>query len=347
MSSKRKRQREKRRTDRTRREAFVALEEGNPARARRIIERAIDAWPNNARSWFDRGRILLASGEPEEALGSFRRALELAPTWTAPRERLVALAGLDAVPEEYRPPPSIPAFDDDGEPPPDLGRTEPYDWIELEDEALRRGAVTLPALLGNDERAALAEIARETPLRSALPLRVLPVANPSRIASLREELYWRVAPIVRAYCEAIERDCIAPRAWSGWPEREAFLGGSPPPPAAIDLEPGVLHRLHPGGREADAMPLRALLVLEAGGPADARVELRLIDEGVGRRKRPFRMDLAAGDGVLVCVPRRLRAIGGLFGVQRVAVELVAPSDAGVLVLDLPLVPLGPADQRPK
>ena len=89
MSSPRERRKARRRNRRLRDEAWAALREGRPDRARRLIAEVVVDWPLNARSWHDHGVIHLAAGQPREAESSLRHALQLAPS-SASRPRASA-----------------------------------------------------------------------------------------------------------------------------------------------------------------------------------------------------------------------------------------------------------------
>ena len=183
MSSKKERRRAKKRNDRVRDEAWESLERGRLDLALRLIQRAIDQAPGNARYWHDQGVILERRGRIGPAIDSFAQAVELSPRYAdalrrlahlvegrgeteraidvlerlvevepgkdEARERLARLRA-DVAPRRdvvgVAEPGSTGAGDED-EPPPVSRRTERYDWSALERELTKRGCCLLRGLL--------------------------------------------------------------------------------------------------------------------------------------------------------------------------------------------------------
>lgn len=72
-------------------EATRALQAGDYATARQIIQAALKQSPNDARLWTLRGLTLVRLGSPSAALASFNRALEISPTYYPALEGAVQL----------------------------------------------------------------------------------------------------------------------------------------------------------------------------------------------------------------------------------------------------------------
>lgn len=55
------------------------------------LRAAIQTYPNYAGAWFEMGRILLARGDPPDAIDAFRRAVQADPWYVSPYEPLILL----------------------------------------------------------------------------------------------------------------------------------------------------------------------------------------------------------------------------------------------------------------
>lgn len=91
--SRKERNRDRRRVERTLGEAFAALEQGETALAARLARRAREAGPMNPRVLHDAGRVLLACGQHGDAEDALRAAIAQAPDYA---EAFAALAELQA-----------------------------------------------------------------------------------------------------------------------------------------------------------------------------------------------------------------------------------------------------------
>lgn len=60
-------------------QAVAALHEGDPRKARKLIDRALELAPDSGHVWTARARVDAAAGERERALEAWQRAWELAP----------------------------------------------------------------------------------------------------------------------------------------------------------------------------------------------------------------------------------------------------------------------------
>ncbi|MCY0993163.1 tetratricopeptide repeat protein [Nannocystis sp. ILAH1] len=60
-------------------QALAALHEGDPFKARKLVERALELAPDSGHVWTARARVAAAAGAREEALEAWQRAWELAP----------------------------------------------------------------------------------------------------------------------------------------------------------------------------------------------------------------------------------------------------------------------------
>jgi tetratricopeptide (TPR) repeat protein len=167
LSSKRERQRTKKRSERLRNDAWRALARGEEALAWKLIVRALEGGPGNARSWRDQGAILVRLGRETEAEASFERATQLAPLWPeswisyvdellrcGSRARALEILeeGLTALPDDQELRRRLAELDPDHpalrpEPPATevqadfpWERTRDQDWIEAGEELRTRGA---------------------------------------------------------------------------------------------------------------------------------------------------------------------------------------------------------------
>ena len=66
---------------------------GDPAAARRYLDRAVQTDPTLVEARYDRGEVLLNDGDLEGAAGEFREVVKLAPTQWAGHFRLADVAG--------------------------------------------------------------------------------------------------------------------------------------------------------------------------------------------------------------------------------------------------------------
>ena len=91
MSSKKERRKAKRRNDKLRDEAWAAVECGKLEFGLRLIGRAVERGPANARSWHEQGLIFKLCGKLVSAEQSLAEAVELSPNYAAALRELAAL----------------------------------------------------------------------------------------------------------------------------------------------------------------------------------------------------------------------------------------------------------------
>ena len=259
MTSRRSRQRDKKRNERRRDEARAAFEAGDFERAQRILLEVIARAPGNARYLVDLARVELARGRGASAERALRRALELSPSYAEARALL----------DEPEAPPVAPRAEAeraavDLVPPPALpSQVRDLPWPRIARELSARGLVLLPDLFD-------------------------PEASVERLAELAAALAQPVAAIVAAW--------------------EAVLGTA----RELDLASGAPR---PASRSsAAAVDVRTLLATAGGGARE--LEQRDLRSGRVRRRT---LTVPPGGAALFCASTRPVRVGGVWGLQRVAV----------------------------
>ena len=359
--------RDRRRTDKTMDEAFVALERGETVLALRLARRAREAGAMNPRILFDHATIALRVDEVAEAEDSLRAAIAQAPGFTAAFSALAELqwradkrpaalrlieraceldpadaraAGLlwqfrELAPELAAPAPVV------VEPLPITARTENLDLVVLAAALVARGHAVLSALLSPVEAAATRnmlasahELDREIAVgdsRAAQARYRWFLELPPLVADLQAELYARCAQFGDRLAGTLGSDRRLPATIAAWRRHRDRDAGHRPGARVVQLPAnGVL------GPEivtdAKAFPLRVLIDL---GPGDGEVTaLTLMDQRPGRKVAASTAATRPGDAVVFGQRERLARVGGVFGLQRVAWSL-GPVASERWLLDLP------------
>jgi hypothetical protein len=91
MTAKKQKEKQRRRARKMADEAWDAVEADNLDLAGKLSQRAVTTQPDNPRLWYDRGRILLLSGDETGADRAFRYAIRLARDFAEPYHQLAAL----------------------------------------------------------------------------------------------------------------------------------------------------------------------------------------------------------------------------------------------------------------
>ncbi len=71
--------------------SLAHISTGNPARAAELLQEAIRLEPRNARHYYHLGNALVMAGKPEAAIGPFKKAVALKPTWALAANNLAWL----------------------------------------------------------------------------------------------------------------------------------------------------------------------------------------------------------------------------------------------------------------
>lgn len=295
MSSRKEKARAKKHGDRLRCEAWEEFLAGNAAFAKKIIARAIEEGPGNSRYWKEQGQILLELGETRAAEHSWRQALELRPDYDEVRELLASLHPDHAEEDTSAPRPPI-------EEERESVLTAGVDWRPIEEELFERGLACVRGLLAPERRAKL-ELAALASAR--LTLDVLHGTIGVRLESADGPWDELVAEIVAALrkiaAEGVRRlgePPADPRDF--WPERDV----SPRLWRLVEGEPAELAV----PRERPRFPFGMHLVL-AADPAEAHVELELVDLRPGRKRHAKRVAAQPGDLLVACARERWVRVG--------------------------------------
>ena len=356
MSSRRERRRSKKQNDRLRDEAFEAVANGRLGQARKILERALERAPGNARYWHDLGTILRLDGQGRRAFQAFLHAVELTPHYTPAWSALAELHEAhgdfeDAAHaleqakdpdarskiEDWRergllPPLVVTAVEVEGEDP-DLSRTEAFDWDRIAGELVRGGVARLDRLLTRDECARAIGWNDEPELfEHAVELhdglgeyRFFAPPLPTLVESLRAEVYFRAARIANEWQRKLGREDRYPRTHEGFLARCHAAGQQRSTPILLRYEEGARNDLHRDLFGKLAFPLQLAVSLGPAGPEDG-AEFVLAE--AGKRGKVTRLATGPGDAVLFCTRDRLVKVGGVYG--------LLPVQHGVTSLEAPL-----------
>ncbi len=356
MSSRREQRRQRRHNEKLVDDAWTALEGGNAALARRLTERALKTGFVNARLWLEHGLILWRCGDLLEAERAFRRALQISPDYAEPA---VQLGKLLAKSGEITGPatsdacanggPSLPtalpeASSKAGESDPKLipvdgesadehrltlegdrrgeGRGfEPFRaaWEKIEQQALTRSCVHLPALLRPDQAAAL---------RAEAPGIELPT-----MAQLGSVLREHLVPVSERWDALLTRDSRTPA------ETRAPLSVRAPPRSSTAFSVRLYHLSkdasvlveRPGPGHC-FLPLQLLLILAGSNLSEDAVELKVIDDRPGRKVHGSFLKLRPFDAAIFPAYARLQIIAGVHGLQPVQSFLRGFCDSTALLV---------------
>lgn len=325
MSSRKERRKAKRRNDRLRDEAWEALAGGRIEEACRRIERVVEAWPANARSWNDRGLILERSGDLRRAVESFRHALVLAPGFEEARRNLMRLGAGEPETEP------APAAAEEAVETAAGARTRRYDWSEIEEALTRTGAALLPDLLSSEECLAAIALGDDPGAfehtvrlgdrgRREAEYRFFRRPLPALVQELRSELYARLAPIASGWNRMLSRDERFPATLDGFLARCAAEGQTRTTPLLFRYERGAANDLHRDVWGRVFFPLQLAVTLGPSSAARGEGGEFVLANPRGGRKRKWKESVlrpAAGDGVVFATRERPVLVGGVHGAQPV------------------------------
>lgn len=246
------------------------------------------------------------------------RALELSPEFAEARELLDRLV-----------PPSAPKTATEiavDAPPCFTSRTERFDWAVHADELVLRGATRLPALLADDECAALRGLFADADRfehdvdmhdeRGRVRYRFFRRPLPDLVTALRGELYARLAPIANRFNEQVGDPHRWPFGHAAFQRVCADAGHLRTSPILLRYEPGGFNGFHRDVHGALFFPLQLAISLGPARLADGG-EFALVDERPGKRKRVRVLATDVGDAIVFCTRDRLTPIAGLYGRQPV------------------------------
>lgn len=309
MTSRRARNRDRKRNDRLRARAAEELWSGRPDRARRLLEEAIAGFPGNARYWYELGRLEMGADRPEEAARALDRALELRPDHAPARRALreLGVAPVEAV--------TSVTPDEAPEPPESLERTEPFDWGAVREELKRVGAARLehlvePALAAGLDEALAGRPGR--PLEEGVSEHLLD-APPGVLEPWVPELRYRGRVLNREL-------------------RGLLSGPTPPAPERVVGECGVLS-VAPDVRETRWPPAVGdePFPLDVALPLTEPLRLDLSDAVGGKKGRARRrVEALLGDALVIGAGERAVNVGGVWGRQGLVVRVVGEGERRVL-----------------
>jgi hypothetical protein len=316
MPSHKQRRRAKRHADKLIDEAIEAAASDRLPLAEKLIRRALDAGPANARFWLEYARLAVQQGLTRRAERAARRALELSPSYAEARALLDELVPPPpAAPEPVPIAEASPAF---------TTRTERVDWNAFEDELTTRGVARIPALIDAGECAGLRELfpddarfehdVRLDDERGRLVYRFFRRPLPALVIELRTEIYARLAPIANRWNELVGDARRYPATLAGF--HAACPGHDRTSPILLRYEPGGFNAFHRDVYGPMFFPLQLAVSLGPATSTDGG-ELALVDDRPGKRKRIRVVPTEPGDAVVFCTRDRLCPIAGLYGRQPV------------------------------
>jgi hypothetical protein len=327
MSSKKHRRRDKRRAEKVAEEAAEAFERANVLLAERLMLRALESGPANARFWKEFGEIELACEKTGSAERAFRRAILLSPGY---RDALDALAsvlaqggrqqdeGTSLAPADD---PSVPDA-----PPRFTERTERYDWTEIADSIVKRGLALVPALLGTEECHALRELfvcdelfehdVRMDDDRGLVHYRFFRRPLPALLPELRSELYGRAAVIGNHMNELLKKPERFPLSHASFADLCQRAGQRRTSPILLRYPPGGFNAYHRDVFGSVFFPIQCAVSLGPVGQENGG-DFSLLDQRPGKKQHEKSLATDAGDAVLFCTRERLCPIAGVYGLQPV------------------------------
>ncbi len=208
-------------------------------------------------------------------------------------------------------------------------RIAALDWPGIEKELDAYGCATLRALLTRVETAELANnYANDERFRSTIVMarhgfgrgeyKYFTYPLPETVATLRTELYARLAPIANRWSEALGTEARYP------PDHEAYLarckrsGQARPTPLLLRYGPGDYNCLHQDLYGEHVFPLQATFLLSDRRRDFSGGEFVLAEQRPRMQSRAEVVVLERGDGVVF--PVRHRPVRGARGWRRVSLR---------------------------
>ncbi len=355
--------------------AWDAVEDGNLDLALKELRRALEERQDNPVIWNDYGLILGMAGESREAEKALRNAILIAPAYAEAHANLATLvaglgrtiqatrlmhraADLDPRNEQYRQKVETyealaPAQEDrllpstasplarshDDVAPSQVDR---YDLDGIRDDLTVRGYSVLPALLTEQECAALIDLFTRDPLfekdveleggqGQGGSYRFFRRPLPETVQRVRSEVYAAVAPIANDWLERVGKPERFPTSHPEFLEECAGAGQARSTPILLRYRAPAVNHLHRDvwGRMVFPFQLAITLSPRARDAIDGFTggAFVLADETPGRHASRSEIITDQGDGVLFCTRDRLLRVGASYALQPVA-HGMAPLTAG-------------------
>jgi uncharacterized protein len=190
-----------------------------------------------------------------------------------------------------------------------------YDWEEKGAALDQDGYAVLPGLL---DAASCADLAALYPLREPFRSRVVMARHgfgsgeykyfayplPELVATLRDALYARLAPIANRWNERLGLETGFPPAHRDFLARCHEAGQTKPTPLLLRYGPGDYNRLHQDLYGAHVFPLQMTVLLSAPGKDFEGGEFVLVEQRPRLQSRAEIVPLAQGDAVIFAVYHR-------------------------------------------
>lgn len=216
-----------------------------------------------------------------------------------------------------------PALAADNAPP---QRVDQYDWSHLSDEISNRGCAVLNNLLSADECRQLAALyGDESHFRSHIIMsrhgfgkgeyRYFKYPLPEIVATLRTQLYQRLAPVANAWNERMKIDVRYPLKHEDYLSLCHDAGQLRPTPLLLQYDEGDYNCLHQDLYGDLAFPLQVAILLSQPGEDFTGGEFVLTEQRPRMQTRAEVVPLRQGDAVAFAVHHR--PVNGTKGTYRV------------------------------
>jgi hypothetical protein len=207
--------------------------------------------------------------------------------------------------------------------------TAGQDWAVAEDALHRVGHAVLPGLLDVDVCTSLsAAYADEERYRSRIDMarhgfgrgeyKYFRYPLPEVVASLRDELYTRLAPVANRWQEAMRLDVRFPAHHADFIARCHEAGQRRPTPLVLQYEPGDYNCLHQDLYGEHVFPLQVAVLLSEPDRDFTGGEFVLTEQRPRAQSRATVVPLRQGDAVAFAVNHR--PVSGARGAYRVTLR---------------------------
>lgn len=141
---------------------------------------------------------------------------------------------------------------------------------------------------------------------------------PALVATLRKELYARVAPLANRWAEALRRDERYPASLAGYLEQCGGVGQTKPTPLLLRYQSGGYNRLHRDRYGELQFPIQAMVMLSRPGRDFCGGEFLLVENRA--RQQSLGRAVSPAQGGLVLFAGGERPAPGARGVVRASVR---------------------------
>lgn len=205
-------------------------------------------------------------------------------------------------------------------------RVAAVDWARVADELDAEGASVIPQLISPAECAELAALyAQDAPFRSRVVMerhgfgrgeyKYFSYPHPGLIASLRAEIYPRLAPIANRWNTVMGIDARYPVEHAAYIARCHAAGQTRPTPLLLQYGEGDYNCLHQDLYGEHVFPLQVVLLLSEPGRDFTGGEFVMTEQRPRMQSRPQVLALRQGDAAVIAVHHR--PVQGARGVYRV------------------------------